>query len=92
MVQIKFWNLQLRPSIRTSRENPNSDQLELKTALVARELAQVDIDIATFSETGCAKEGKLTEHSGATVFWKGKVKKGRHINSDVFATEAKIIT
>ncbi|XP_032231344.1 craniofacial development protein 2-like [Nematostella vectensis] len=44
-----------------------------RTALVAKELARYNIDIAALSETRLADEGSLTEQtSGYTFFWKGK--------------------
>jgi exonuclease III len=51
----------------------NQTNAERKTALVARELARYNIDIAALSETRIAGEGKLTEaDSGYTFFWKGR--------------------
>ncbi|XP_075779308.1 LOW QUALITY PROTEIN: uncharacterized protein LOC142827711 [Pelodiscus sinensis] len=46
---------------------------ERRTALVAKELARYDIDIAAPSETCLANEGQLTETGGGyTFFWSGR--------------------
>lgn len=46
---------------------------ERRTAIVARELKRLNIDIAALSETRLANEGQLKEHGGGyTFFWKGK--------------------
>ena len=45
---------------------------ERRTALVSRELARLDIDIASLSETRLADEGQLEEVGGGyTFFWRG---------------------
>ena len=46
-----------------------------RSALVARELAQLDIDIAALSEVRFAEQGSLREDgAGYTLFWSGKSK------------------
>ncbi|XP_046846748.1 uncharacterized protein LOC124440399 [Xenia sp. Carnegie-2017] len=46
---------------------------ERRTALVARELARYNIDIAALSETRFANERQLTEYGGGyTFFWSGR--------------------
>ena len=45
-------------------DNPKADRPERRTALVARELARYQVDIAALSETRRANEGQLTEDGG----------------------------
>ncbi|XP_046862503.1 uncharacterized protein LOC124455960 [Xenia sp. Carnegie-2017] len=60
-------------TVRTLRDYPSSDRTERRTALVARELARYNIDIAALSETRFANEGQLTEYGGGyTFFWSGR--------------------
>ncbi|XP_040289820.1 LOW QUALITY PROTEIN: uncharacterized protein LOC121002429 [Bufo bufo] len=64
---IGTWN------VRTLQDNPLADHPERRTALVARELARFDIDIAALCETTLANEGQLTETGGGyTFFWCGR--------------------
>ena len=42
---------------------------ERRTALVSRELARLDIDIASLSETRLADEGQLEEVGGGYTFF-----------------------
>ena len=56
-------------------DNAQADRPERRTALIARELARYNIDIAALSETRLAEEGQLTEiGSGYTFFWSGCAK------------------
>ncbi|XP_053873541.1 uncharacterized protein LOC128831252 [Malaclemys terrapin pileata] len=49
-----------------------ADRPERRTALVARELARYNIDVAALSETRLANEGQLSESGGGyTFFWSG---------------------
>ncbi len=64
---IGTWN------VRTLQDNPSSDRPERRTALVARELARFNIDIAALCEISLANEGQLTETGGSyTFFWCGR--------------------
>ena len=46
-----------------------------RSALVARELSRLDIDVAALSGVRFADQGSLTEHdAGYTLFWSGKRK------------------
>jgi len=59
--------------VRTLLDNPSAERPERRTALVARELARYNIDIAALSETRLANEGQLTEAGGGyTFFWSGR--------------------
>jgi len=61
---------------------------ERRTAIVARELARYDIDIAALSEASQADEGQLKEHEGGnTFFWKGKPSEERCIHRIGFAVK-----
>ena len=54
-------------------DNQDTNRPERRTAFVARELKQFDIDIAALSETRRAEEGSLREEGGGyTFYWKGK--------------------
>uniref|UniRef100_A0A8C5PLD5 Reverse transcriptase n=1 Tax=Leptobrachium leishanense TaxID=445787 RepID=A0A8C5PLD5_9ANUR len=64
---IGTWN------VRTLQDNPSADRPERRTALVARELARFNIDVAALCETRLANEGQLTEIGGGyTFFWCGR--------------------
>ncbi|KAF7238139.1 Craniofacial development protein 2 [Varanus komodoensis] len=55
------------------QDNPSADRPERRTALVARELARFNIDIAALCETRLANEGQLTETGGRySFFWCGR--------------------
>lgn len=60
---IGTWN------VHTLQHNPSADQPERRTALVARELARFNIDIAALCETCLANEGHLTETGGGFTFF-----------------------
>ena len=69
MVALKLatWN------VRTLLDNARADRPERRTALVAKELARYNIDIAALSETRRAEKGELTEPGGGyTFFWSGR--------------------
>ncbi|XP_076047086.1 uncharacterized protein LOC143028608 [Oratosquilla oratoria] len=60
-------------NVRTLLNNTKADRPERRTALVARELARYNVDIAALSETRFADKGQLTEaSSGYTFFWSGR--------------------
>ncbi|XP_047496478.1 uncharacterized protein LOC125044076 [Penaeus chinensis] len=51
----------------------NADRPEKRTALVPKELARYNVDIATLSETRFADKSQLTEHGGGYIFfWSGR--------------------
>ncbi|VDL96943.1 unnamed protein product [Schistocephalus solidus] len=61
-------------------DNPKSDRPERRTALVARELARYNVDIAALSETRFSDQGQLEEvGAGYTFFWSGRPKTGSAI-------------
>ena len=59
----------------TVQDSDATDHPQRHSALVARELAQLDIDTSVVSEIHYAEQGSLTEHgAGYTLYWSGKVK------------------
>ena len=72
MLTLGTWNL------RTLLDNIRADRPARRTALVAKELARYNVDIAAISETRLADKGQLTEHGGGyTFFWSGHSSKER---------------
>ncbi|XP_072049980.1 uncharacterized protein [Amphiura filiformis] len=64
-INIAAWN------VRTLQDNPNN--LERRTAVVAKALKRYNIDIAALSETRLPDTSQLEEHGcGYTFFWSGK--------------------
>ena len=59
-------------NVRTLLDRKKSNRPERRTALVAKELARYNIDIAALSETRLADEGQCTETAGYTFYWIGK--------------------
>ncbi|CAH1276009.1 Hypp9382 [Branchiostoma lanceolatum] len=60
------------------QDREESNRPQRRSALVARELAKLDIDIASISEVRFADQGSLTEHgAGYTLYWSGKGKDER---------------
>ena len=71
--------------------NNNTERPERRTALVAKELARFNIDIAALSETRISGEGKIEETgSGYTFVWKGKDDGERRIHGVGFAIKTSI--
>ena len=66
-INLGAWN------VRTLLDNTKADRPERRTALVARELARYNVEIAALSETRLADKGQLTEQGGGyTFFWSGR--------------------
>ena len=67
MLNLGTWN------VRTLLDNTKADRPERRTALVAKELACYNMDIAALSETCLANKGQLLElGGGCTFFWSGR--------------------
>ena len=67
VLTLASWN------VRTLLDSTRADRPERRTALVARELARYNVDIAALSETRFADKGQLTENGGGyTFFWSGR--------------------
>ena len=63
----------------------SEDLPQRRSALVARELARLDIDIAAFSKVRVAEQGSLREDgAGYTLFWSGK-NKDEHCHNHLLA-------
>ena len=59
----------------------SEDRPQRRSALVAWELARLDIDIAALSEVCFAEQGFLREDgAGYILFWSGKSKDERHLS------------
>ena len=66
-MSVATWN------VRTFLGRDESSNAELRIAIVARELAWYNVDIAALSETRLSEENQLSEKGGGyTFFWKGK--------------------
>ena len=60
-------------NIRTLMDTANLDRPERRSALVCRELARFNIDVAALSETRLADEGNIQETAAEyKIFWIGK--------------------
>ena len=73
----------------------DSDKVERpqrRTALIAKELARYNIDIAALSETRFADDGSITETgSSYTYFWKGKTQAEERIHGVGFAIKSSLL-
>ena len=59
----------------------SEDRPQRRSALVARELARLDIDIAALSKVRFAEQGSFREDgAGNTLFWSGKKKDERRLS------------
>ena len=84
-LSIGTWN------VRTLLDLNIYERPERRTALVSRELARFNIDIAALSETRLPGEGKLEEDgSGYTFVWKGKDEAERREHGVGFAIKTSI--
>ena len=69
----------------------SEDRPQRRSALVARELARLDIDIAVLSEVRFAEQGSLREDgAGDTLFWSGKNKDERRLSGVGFMIKTSI--
>ena len=85
VLNLGAWN------VRTLMDNPKSKRPERRTALVAKELARYNIDIAALSETRLEDTGLLEEKSiGYTFFWSGRSNKERRTSGVGFAIKSNI--
>lgn len=82
---IGTWN------VRTLQDKDGHDRPQRRTAIVANELKQHNVDIAALSETRFAEEGSLREVGGGyTFYWKGKGNEERRIHGVGFAVRNEI--
>ena len=83
---IGAWN------VRTLMDRDHAERPQRRTALVARELARYNIDIAALSETRFAGEGQLCEKgAGYTFFWSGKAVEERREAGVGFAVRTSLV-
>ena len=69
----------------------SEDRSQRRSALVARELARLDIDIAALSEVRFAEHGSLREDgAGYTLFWSWKNKDERRLSGVGFMIKTSI--
>ena len=65
-MKIAYWN------VCTILDSDDNDRPQQRSALMARELSRLDIDIPALSEVRFAEEGSLIEHgAGYTFLWSG---------------------
>ncbi|XP_076046084.1 uncharacterized protein LOC143028190 [Oratosquilla oratoria] len=84
-LSVGTWN------VRTLLDLSINERPERRTALVSKELARFNIDIAALSETRLSGEGKLEEDgSGYTFVWKGKDEAERREHGVGFAIKTSI--
>ncbi|WP_419584748.1 endonuclease/exonuclease/phosphatase family protein, partial [Thiolapillus sp.] len=82
-LKVACWN------VRTMQDS--EDRPQRRSALVARELARLDIDIAALSEVRFAEQGSLREDgAGYTLFWSGKNKDERRLSGVSFMIKTSI--
>ena len=69
----------------------SEDRPQPRSALVARELARLDIDIAALSKVRFAEKGSLRKAGeGYTLFWSGKNKDERRLSDVGFMIKTSI--
>lgn len=72
-------------------DNPNAERPERRSALIAKELARYNVDIAALSETRLADQGSLQEQgAGYTFFWQGRAPEDRRESGVGFAIRSNL--
>ena len=70
----------------------SEDRPQRRSALVARELTRLDIDVAALSEVRVAEQGSLREDgAGSTLFWAVKNKDERRLSDVGFMIKPSIV-
>ncbi|XP_076058586.1 uncharacterized protein LOC143035604 [Oratosquilla oratoria] len=70
----------------------NTNRPERRTALVCKELARFNIEVAALSETSLPEEGNIREvGTGYTIFWKGKAPEEPRIHGVGFAIRSQLV-
>ena len=73
-------------------DRDDTDRPQRRTALIGKELARYDIDVAALSETRLAGEGELCEKgSGYTFFWSGRSSEERREAGVGFAVRTSLV-
>ena len=84
-MKIACWN------VRTMMDSEAAECPHRRSALVAREIARLDIDIAALSEVRFADQGSLIEHgAGYCLYWFGKNKEERRLSGVGFMIKTSI--
>ena len=84
-LKLACWN------VRTIMDTDNNNRPERRSALVARELDKLQVDIATVSEVRYADQWSLVEQdAGYTLFWSGKAKEERRLSGVGFMIKTPI--
>ena len=79
-------------NVRTLLDRDNTERPERRTALIGRELAKYNIDIAALSETRLAGEGQLCEvGAGYTFYWSGRQPEERREAGVGFAIKTELV-
>lgn len=74
-LKLASWN------IRTMLDTADSGRPERRSALIAHELARLNVDIAALSEVRFPEEGSLIEHGADyTLYWSGKPETERRLS------------
>ena len=69
----------------------SEDRPQRRSALVARELARLDVDFAAFSEVHFVDQGSLREDgAGYNLFWPGKNKDERRLSGINFMVKTSV--
>jgi len=78
--------------VRTLQDTRNSERPERRAALVCKELACFNIDVAALSEIRLAEDGIIREvGSNYTIFWKGKGTEDLRIHGVGFAIRSQLV-
>ncbi len=85
-MKIGCWN------VRTLLDFGRTDRPERRTAIVARELARLNLDIVALAETRFPDEGSLRENDGYTFFWKGRESGLPRLHGVGFAIRNSLVT
>jgi len=79
-------------NVRTLLDSLTAERPARRSALVARELARYNVDIAALSETRLPNEGQLTEVGGGyTFFWSGRCSTERRESGVGFAVKSSLV-
>ncbi|KAK3895118.1 hypothetical protein Pcinc_001133 [Petrolisthes cinctipes] len=79
-------------NICTLQDVADINRPERRTALVCKELARFNIDVAALSETRLPEEGNIREAgTGYAIFWKGKAHEEPRIHGVGFAIRSQLV-
>ena len=96
IIKINARSLDLRVgcwNVRTLLDKPFNDRPERRTALLAREVGRLNMDVVSLSETRLAGEGQREEVGGGyTFFWRGNDEGGKREAGVGFAVRSSLIS